>query len=138
MITESEQVIANLNLEYFCLIFIAALGVLQISAVLSGMRGISFFTRSNHSLIFTVMTLVPVLVSLFTWNERNPTAIVEGYQQFYLFSLAAFLAFLFNIVVSHLIQRNKLQANKVRYDGLEALKEATFFQALQHRFSIKR
>lgn len=135
---ESEQVASALNLEYFCLIFIAALGVLQMAAAYTGMRGISFFTRSNHGFIFAALTVIPVLVSLFTWNQRNPTAVVEGSQQFYLFSLAVFLAFVFNIVVSHFIQRNKLQGNEVRYDGLEALKEATFFQALRHRFGRKR
>ena len=92
----------------------------------------------NMCFIFAGLTVIPALVGLFTWNQRNPTAVVEGLQQFYFFSLATFLAFVFTVLVSHLIQKSKLPGNEVRYDGLEALKKATFFQALQHKFSRKR
>ena len=135
---ENEQVTFALYLEYFFLVFIAALGVLQIAAIYAGMRGLSFFSRTSHGFVFAGLTVIPALVGLFTWNQRNPTAVVEGLQQFYFFSLATFLAFVFTVLVSHLIQRSKLQGNEVRYDGLEALKKATFFQALQHKLSRKR
>ena len=135
---ENEQVIANLSSEYFFLVFIAALGVLQISVAYGGMKGLSFFTRTRHSLIFAALTVIPTLVGLFTWNQRNPTAIVEGYQQFYLFSLAVFIAFIFNIVLSHLLQRRLLRDNDLQFNGLETLKEATFFQSLKHSFRGKQ
>ena len=64
------------------------------------MRDLSFFTNINHGFIFATLTIIPITVNLFARNKRNPIAIFESPQQFYLFSLAILLAFVFNILLS--------------------------------------
>jgi len=128
----------ELAIEYSCLVFIAALGVFQLAAAYGQMRGVSFFTRRIYGFIFSALTAIPALIGLFTWNQRNSIGIIEGFQQFGLFSLAVFIAFIFNVVISHVIQRNKLRRNEVLEEGLEALKEVTFFQALRFRLGRRK
>lgn len=123
--------------EYFYLIFVAAIGVIQAAVAYNGFKGLSFFSRKIYSYLFMILTLGPVLVALFTWNERNPTGVIEGREQFFFFMLAVVSAIGFNLVVSSLLKHWDLRKNNVRHDGFEALKEVTFFQALRHRF-IKR
>jgi hypothetical protein len=127
----------DLSVEYFVFIFIAALGIYQLAAAYSGLKGISFFPNKNLGYIFTGIAISPTFIGLFTWNQRNGTGIVEGAQQFGLFCLAVFLAFLFTVVFSHFLQKNRLSGDGASKDGLEALKEATYFQALKYRFIRK-
>lgn len=121
-------------LEYFYLVFIAAVGVIQAAVAYNGLRGISFFNYRVSAYLFMLVTSGPVLFVLFTWNERNPTGVVEGGQQFYFFMLAIVAAIGFALVVSSILKHWSLRWNDVKHDGFEALKETTFFQAIRHRF----
>jgi hypothetical protein len=123
-----------LVLEYFYLVFIAAVGVIQAAVAYNGLRGVSFFSHRVCGYFFAAVTIGPVLASFFAWNERNPTGVVEGGQQFYFFMLAIVAAIGFTLVLSSIIKHHSLRGNDVKYDGFEALKEVTFFQAIRHRF----
>lgn len=123
--------------EYFYLVLVASVGVIQAAVAYNGFRGISFFSRQIYGYLFMALTLGPVLVAFFTWNERNLTGVIEGREQFYLFMLAIVAAIGFTLVLSSLLKHWSLRTNDVLYDGFEALKEVTFFQALRYRF-LKR
>jgi len=123
-----------LAFEYFYLVSIAAVGVIQAAVAYNGFRGISFFSRKIYSYLFMILTLSPVLAAFFTWNERNPTGVIEGREQFCFFMLAIVAAIGFTLIVSSLLQYRYLRKNNIRHDGFEALKEVTFFQALRHRY----
>ncbi|MCJ7769003.1 MAG: hypothetical protein MUO92_00795 [Dehalococcoidales bacterium] len=124
--------------EYFYLVFIASVGVIQAAVAYNGFRGISFFSRKIYGYLLMVFTLGPVLVAFFAWNERNITGVIEGREQFYLFMLAIVTAIGFTLVLSSLLKHWSLRTNNVQHDGFEALKEITFFQALRYRFLKRR
>ena len=132
------QVMANLVLGYFSLVFVAAVGVLQVVAAYNELRGISFFSRKIYGYLFAAFTVGPALAGFFTWNSRNPFGIVQGREQFVFFLLAFTAALSFTLVASSLLNNKRLRGNHVRHDGLEALREVTFFQALRHRFGRRQ
>lgn len=75
------------------------------------------------------------MASFFSWNERNPTGVIEGAQQFGLFMLAIVASIGFTFIVSSVVKHWSLRGNTVRHDGFEALKEVTFFQAIWYRLN---
>ena len=124
--------------EYFYLVLIASVGVIQAAVAYNGFKGVSLFYYKVSAYLFALVTAVPVLVSLFYWNERNLTGVIEGREQFYLFMLAIVAAIGFTLVLSSLLKHWSLRMNNIQHDSLEALKEVTFFQALRYRFLKRR
>ncbi len=121
--------------EYFYLVFVAAIGVIQAAVTYNGFKGISFFSYRVSAYIFMLVTTGPAMASFFTWNERNATGVIEGGEQFFFFMLAIVAAIGFVLVLSSLLKHWSLRKNDVRHDGFEALKEVTFFQAIRYRFN---
>lgn len=122
--------------EYFYLVMVAAFGVTQAAAAYNGLKGVSLFYYKSSSYIFTIVTVVPVLVSLFAWNSRNPTGVIEGREQFVLFMLAIVTAIIFTIAMSSLLNHHRFKGNDIKGEGFEALRSATFFQALCYGIGI--
>ena len=119
--------------EYFFVVFVAAVGVIQAAAAYNGINGISFFNRKIYAFFFMFITLGSAITAFFTWNERNPTGVIEGREQFFFFMLAIVSAIGFTLVLSSLLKHWSLNGNKVLNDGLDTLKEVTFFQALRYK-----
>jgi hypothetical protein len=132
------QMMAGLALEYFYLAFVAIVGVLQIVAAYNDLRGISFFNRKVYAYLFAALTVGPAMAGFFTWNLRNTFGIIQGWEQFAFFVLALTTALGFTLVVSSLFKNRYLQGNHAQHDGIEALREVTFFQALRHRFGRRQ
>ena len=128
---------ARLALEYFGLVFLACLGVLQAAAAYNGLKGLSFFGRRLYGYLFAAFTVGPALAGFFTWNGRNPTGVIEGQQQFGFFMLGLIAAVVFTLAVSSLL-KSSLPHGSPGHDGLDALREVTFFQALRCRFDRRR
>jgi hypothetical protein len=122
----------KLALEYILVVFVAATGVIQASAAFNGLRGLLFFKYKVITYIFSCVCVLPVLFFFFTWNYRNATGIIEGAQQAGLVCLAMFLAIIFTLIFSSLLNHKSLYNNAVRTQGIEALKDVTFFIALQN------
>lgn len=133
-----DQVMAGLALEYFCLVFVAAVGVLQVVAAYNELRGVSFFGGKIYGYLFAALTVGPALAAFFTWNSRNPTGIIQGPEQFGFFMLALTAALIFTLAASSLLKNRRLRRNHAQHDGLEALREVTFFQALRLRSGRRR
>jgi uncharacterized membrane protein len=130
--------IARLYLEYFLLVFAAALGVLQATVTYNKLVGLSFFRRKVCGYIFATLTILSALIGFFTWNFRNAAGVVEGAQQFGFFAIAVIAAIILTLVLSSLLKHSKVRGNNAQHDGLEAFKDITFFQILQQRFGRKR
>jgi hypothetical protein len=116
---------------------IAGLGIIQAAAAHNGLKGLLFFRPKIVTYSFTAVTLLPVLYYFFTWNHRNVTGVIEGAQQAGLFFLALVLSLICTLVVSSLINIGLKRPVKP-VDGLDALKETTFFKTLQSWFSKSR
>ncbi len=119
------------SLNYCLLVFIAVLGVLQLAAVRNNFRGLLLFPRRIFSLVFAVFAIGFDLFAFFTWNDFN-VYIVEGSQQFASFVLSAAAGIIFTLAGSSLLNYRRLGCDKSQQDGLEALRESTFFQAFRN------
>ena len=128
----------GLALEYFALTFVASVGVLQLAAAYNGLRGISFFSSKTCGYILSFFTISPALAGLFTWNLRNPTGVIEGGEQFWCFSLALLAALIFTLMVPSHFMKRRLRGNSPQHNGIDALRDATFFQVLRHRWNRRK
>ena len=106
----------ELAIEYYCLVFVAATGVIQASAG-HGEDYLFFFKNKLHGYIFTGLTVIPVMAGLFTWNYRNPTGIIEGAQQFFLFLLAAASAILVSAAMASIVRTTVNAPEKRNFKG---------------------
>jgi hypothetical protein len=121
---------------YCLLIFISVLGVLQIAAAYSNLRGLLFFRRTIFTVCFAVLTIGSVLAAFFTWYFYTDYILI-GTQQFFSFGFCAVVAVYFTLVVSSLINSRRLGADNSGQDGLDAFKESTFFQVIRKNRSRK-
>ena len=132
------QMMAGLALEYFYLAFVAIVGVLQIVAAYNDLRGVSFFNCKIYGYLFAVFTVGPALAGFFTWHLRNPFGVIQGREQFGFFMLALTIALILTLTASSLLKNRYLRGKYTQHDGLAALREVTFFQALRHRFGRRQ
>jgi len=144
---------------YFLFIYLASLGVLQIAASYANLNGLSFFRRPNWGYIFGALSIVggfcwfyivgnphpdvgyAITVSdIFRYGWSNPmppgTGLILGAGESVLFFLLAVgCAFLttiaFSSIVKFRLSPRTTEEKKVEApEGLEALREMTFFQAI--------
>lgn len=136
------------------MVFAAVLGVIQVASAHAGLRGLLFIpwhvricvwpsryyqalTPLHFSYFFAIATVVPPLMYLFMWNEYNEIGIIEGSEQAGLFVLCTLVAGVFSLLLSSLINHWRLRYNHTQLQGLEALKEITWFQAVYRRWVRK-
>jgi hypothetical protein len=131
-------VFLKLALAYSLPVFVAGVGVLQAAAAYNGLRGLLFFPRRIFSYMFSVVTIGLALAWLFDWNWHYATGIIQGAQQAEFFLLVMVLALLFTIVVASLINRSRFPEVNEDREGLDALRNQTFFQVLKRRFGRQR
>ena len=148
IIETSRRVLEN---EYRILVFVAVTGIIQVAAANAGLRGLLFapgtvrirffpsgkrwtLTYFHFSYLFAAITVLPTLGFFFVWNYHNATGIVQGSEQSGMFVLSTGAAGIFSLVVSSLINQWRLQRNRTQAEGLEALKDVTWFQAVYRRW----
>lgn len=119
-----------LALEYCASVFVSIIGVFQLTATYNGLKGLSFFNNRILGYTFGTIAIILPYAAFFTWNKRNATGVIEGAQQFYFFTIALAVALIFTILLSSLIKHKQLKSNIPEQNGLEALKEVTFIQAI--------
>jgi hypothetical protein len=145
--------------EYFIFIFLTSLGVLQIAASYTGLNGLSFFKRSKWGYVFGILmvaggfswfyivgdphpevgyAIVVRDIFVYGWSNPKPTDIglIMGEGECVLvFLLAVGCALLTTFALSSIVKfrispRNPGEVNEEAREGLEALKDMTFFQAI--------
>ena len=119
------------SLNYCLLVFIAVLGVIQLAALKNNFRGLLFFPRRVLTLTFAAIAIGAALFVFFTWNDFH-TVIVEGSQQTGSFVFSTVAAIIFSLVCSSILNYRRFNSGKPRQDGLEVLRESTFFQAIHN------
>jgi hypothetical protein len=117
-------------LSYVIPCLISGLGVFQAAAAYNNLRGILFFKDKVISSVLAGILIVPPLWYLGTWNRRNATGIIEGSQQAGLFFASMLVALIITLVLSSIINRH-LRQSSASARGLEALRDATFFQLMR-------
>ncbi len=123
--------ISDFGLDYFLLVFVASLGVLQLAAAHSRLYGLLLLNRVASFI------LGPVLVVLaFTWffasgarNVPDTAGGLDGNQQWILFFAGAVTALVLMLLLSSLIRRS-MAGDGEHARGLEALRHTTYLRAL--------
>lgn len=121
--------------DYLILCFLSSLGVLQIAAAHSRLRGLLFFQSPFRS---TALGLALVACG-FTWFfAPGPRLLpdtaggLNGNQQALLFSVSAGTAIFSTMLGSSLVNHRRFTA-RVGAGGLEALRETTYLHAIQSK-----
>ncbi|MCL2140910.1 MAG: hypothetical protein FWH42_04490 [Dehalococcoidia bacterium] len=143
----------DLSVQYFLLVFIGVLGAIQACAARAGLRGLIFtlwfdawlhskwpnlkLNYTHLSYILALVTILPVAIVFFTWNEHSEVGIIEGSQQSGLFMLATLVGGVFTLLLSSLTNHWQLQGFNTQSKGLEALKENTWVQIIWRRWVRK-
>ena len=121
----------SLALEYWLLVFVAALGVIQAGAIRGGLQGLCFFKSPNIGRICAILLVLIAFARFFLPMDRNVRGL-EGFQQTYLFTAGALSALAFTLVLSSWLRRG-LSPGQGEGKGLQVLKDRTYFQALWGR-----
>ncbi|MEK7281757.1 MAG: hypothetical protein AAB037_05360, partial [Chloroflexota bacterium] len=112
------------------------LGVLQWVAVRRQLQGLCFLSSRPWGYGLSLGLIVAPFAIFFLSRDRIQPGL-EGLQQLVLFSLAAFLAVAFTLVVSSLLKRRSLPTAQKADTGLEALRDRTYFQAISRAIRSK-
>jgi hypothetical protein len=118
-----------LTFEYWLLCFLAALGVIQLAAVSGGLCGLWFFRNPAVGRICGMLLVLIAFARFFLPMSRNVRG-VEGFQQSYLFLAGVISALAFTLALSSWLRR-RLGPTREGENGLVALKNTTYFQALR-------
>lgn len=132
------------RLEYLIFVFTAAVGALQLVAVRSKLNGLLFLKKPvlAHALSFLIIGFS--FYWFFQRDNRMDTVMrrtgLEGSGMFFNFCLATFVALVFTFVASSLISmihHKTTTSDNAAANGLEALKEQSYFEAIKHSFKSK-
>jgi hypothetical protein len=146
-----ETSVGVLATEYGIMVFMAVLGVIQIAAANAGLIGLLFapgtvrirfwpsgriwtLTYLHFSYLFATITVLPALGFFFVWNSHNATGVIQGSEQAGLFVLSTAAGGIFSLIASSIINQWRLQQKHTEAEGLEALKDITWFQAVWRRW----
>jgi len=129
------------SFQYFIFVFIASVGVLQLIAAGTGLKGILFFKRKALDYLFSFLAIGGSFYWFFQWHNRIDTVMrqtgLEGAQQFLYFCMATFAALVFTLIGSSLLKVRGKGQPKGNRQGLDALKEMSYFVAVKHSFRSK-
>jgi hypothetical protein len=124
----------NHYFDYFLFVLVASLGTLQIAAAYAQLKGLSFFNRPVIGCIIGSLALVLAFSWFFASDDRIGLPIIEGFEQFYLFLCGMATAILITLILSSIIKSRKISYGEVEEEGLEALKNITYLQAISRYF----
>lgn len=131
---------------YFLMAFLSSIGVLQIAATRAGINGLSIFKRPLVNYIFGALAIVGGFALFYATGNRTAEPLItihEGSKWFFgeretftAFVAGALIGLLSTILVSSLSKRAiSINNQKLPPQGLDALKEMTWLQAIVHRFN---
>jgi len=129
--------VAHVAWQYLVFIFIACCGVLQAAAAYSGLKGLMLIPRRLPSFVLGLALVVGAFIWFFSADNRAPPAgwpVLEGAQQVLVFGVAASLAVGSTALVTSLLRRRTDKQPNPRQEGLEALREQGYLQAVSRRW----
>ena len=129
-------------LDYLLFVFIAALGVLQMVAAYSALRGLLFVRVRSLAFVLGLLITVAAFIWFFLSEPRNigdTEGGLDGNQMSAFFALGAGLALVLTLLVSSIINRSMGSdggsAGQQLDTGLNALRQTTYLKALSSTLS---
>lgn len=129
--------------QYCIFVFIAVVGVLQLTATCHQLKGMLFIRNKPITLILSVAAIVFAFWWFFFRDNRIDTVMrstgVEGAQQFAVFCWTTFAALIVTLVISSLLQMFVYRplrgtAQEERLEGAYQLRYTSWFEALREAF----
>ncbi len=128
----------TLTMEYLTLVFLAITGVIQLAALHARWFKLLFFQEKAAVYVLSAILVLLPLGLLFTWNYRNHTGVVQGAEQAGMFMLGLTLSVLYTLLLSSLINHSDGNSGSEHKEGLEALRDLTFYEALRRLLGRKQ
>ncbi|MBI2918684.1 MAG: hypothetical protein HYY01_11945 [Chloroflexi bacterium] len=128
---------AHVAWQYLVFIFVSCVGVLQAAAAYSGLKGLLLIPRRLPSFGLAAVLVIGAFVWFFRVDDRAPAAgwpILEGGPQTLLFTAGAGLALGFTALLTSMLRVAADQRSSLKEEGLEALREEGYLQALLRRW----
>ena len=122
---------------YFTFVFVAAVGVLQITAVINGLNGLLLIRSRAAGLLIGIFLLAGDVLWFLPASRGYVLPGVEGLQQGILFSLASGGAVLLTLALASLLQLGHADLHDEAADGLGAFREMTLWQIVRLRLKSK-
>lgn len=120
--------------DYFVFVFLSSLGVVQIAAAYAGLRGLLFLqSRWTSALVGAGLVGIGFAWFFAPGPRHIPDTAggLDGNAQALLFTLSAAAALLFTFVFASLANARFLHTQRHPPEGLEALRETTYLQAVR-------
>ena len=130
--------------EYFLWAFVSVIGVLQLAATFARLKGVLFFESRVITFIFSFLAIGLSFGFFFGWDNRLDTTMrrigLEGGGQLCYFFLATLAGGVFTLIVSSLIKAYQWRGRSTERksgQGVDALKEMSYFEAIKQSFKAK-
>ena len=120
-------------LDYFVFVFLAALGVLQVVAAYTGMRGLLLIPFHRLAVVVGLTAVVLAFLWFFLSEPRNLADTeggLDGNQMAGYFALGAGSATVLTFLLSSISNRSLAKNGRRPLPGLDALRETTYWTAL--------
>ena len=125
--------------KYCFYVFIAVIGMMQIIAARWELHGITFFRNKRWGYIFGSVAIVGVFIWFFGFTGLNlKVPIFDTPPQLLWLAVSVVLALLVTFGLSSIINRRLTpgaKPDKTQADGLEMLKQKTYWQAISRFFN---
>ena len=121
--------------DYFILVFVASMGVLQIAASLGRLNGLLFFKSPPAARAFGIVLIVAAFIWFFSTGSRNVNDYNGGLDaptQALFFFLGALAGVGVTFLVSSMVNLRMNGQEPSPEAGLDALRETNYIRALGH------
>jgi len=123
--------------EYFLFVLGALFGAIQIAAAHSRLRGLAFFGRPLWGYLFGS----PIVIASFWWffatSDRNINVLqfsnLHTGMMLSCIALSLLATFLVTFSIISMVKSKQLNGGRDTGDGLEALKQRTYFQIIRRQ-----
>src|SRR4030042_4405725 len=130
--------------EYFLWVFVSVIGVLQLAAAFARLKGVLFFESRVLTFLFSFLAIGLSFGFFFGWDNRLDTTMrqvgLEGSQQLLYLFLGTLAGGVFTLIVSSLLKAYQWRGRSKEGrsgQGVDALKEMSYFEAIKQNFKAK-
>ncbi len=133
-----------MSLDYFILVFMAAMGVYQMVAIHAKLDGLCFFKQPVVQYIFGFLAIIGAFGWFFTSKVRNIQHTTEGAQQLGLFLAAIVASYFVTAILASIIQAkvdshvDKASEAKPQDMGIDIYRTNTFIGSIASRLKKER
>ena len=133
-----------MSLDYFILVFMAAMGVYQIAAIHAKLDGLCFFKQPVVQYIFGLLAIIGAFGWFFTSKERNYQHTTEGAQQLGLFLGAIVISYFVTAILASIIQAkvnshiDKASEARPQDTGIDIYRTNTFIGSIASRLKKEK